>query len=97
MAARKEHIPLIKIDEVVVLGEVTLTASAVHLLLERDIDITFLDRYGQFKGRLSPPFSKNAILRLAQYRAHEDMARRCEFARHFVIGKLSNQRQRFQR
>ena len=41
--ARKERIPLVKIDEVVVLGEVTLTASAVHLLLERDIEITYFD------------------------------------------------------
>ena len=98
--ARKERIPLIKIDEVVVLGEVTLTASAIHLLLERDIEITFLGQYGQFKGRLSPPFSKNAVLRMAQYRAHQDMTRRCELARRFVIGKLSNQRtmlQRYQR
>ena len=95
--ARKERIPLIKIDEVVVLGEVTLTASALHLLLEREIEITFLSHYGQFKGRLSPPFSKNAVLRMAQYRAHADMTRRCELARRFVIGKLSNQRQRLQR
>ena len=95
--ARKERIPLIKIDEVVVLGEVTLTASAVHLLLERDIEITYLSHFGQFKGRLSPPFSKNAVLRLAQYRAHQDMAKRCELARRFVIGKLTNQRQRLQR
>lgn len=90
--ARKERIPLIKIDEVVVFGEVTLTASAVHLLLERDIEITFLGHYGKFKGRLSPPFSKNAILRLAQYRAHQDMTTRCELARRFVRGKLTNQR-----
>jgi CRISPR-associated protein Cas1 len=95
--ARKERIPLIKVDEVVVVGEVTMTASALHLLLEREIEITFLGPYGQFKGRLSPPFSKNAILRLAQYRAHQDMTKRCELARRFVIGKLSNQRQRLQR
>jgi CRISPR-associated protein Cas1 len=95
--ARKERVPLIKIDEVVVLGEVTLTASAMHLLLEHDIEITFLGHYGQFKGRLSPSFSKNAVLRIAQYRAHQDMAKRCELARRFVIGKLSNQRQRLQR
>lgn len=94
---RKEHIPLIKIDEVAVFGEITLTTSAVHLLLERNIEITFLGYYGQFKGRLSPPFSKNAILRMAQYRAHEDMVKRCELARRFVIGKLMNQRQRLQR
>ncbi len=98
--ARKERIPLIKIDEVVVLGEVTLTASAIHMLLERNIEITFLGHYGQFKGCLSPPFSKNAILRMAQYRAHTDMTTRCALARRFVIGKLSNQRtmlQRYQR
>ncbi len=94
---RKERVPLIKIDEVVVLGEVTLTASAIHLLLERDVEITYLGHFGQFKGRLSPPFSKNAVLRLAQYRAHSDMNRRCELARRFVLGKLSNQRQRLQR
>src|SRR2546428_12601096 len=96
-SARKEHIPLVKIDEVVVLGEVTMTASAIHLLLERDIEITFLSHFGQFKGRLSPPFSKNALLRMAQYRAHQDIAKRCELARRFVIGKLTNQRQRLQR
>ena len=98
--ARKERIPLVKIDEVVVLGEITLTASALHLLLERDIEITFLGYYGQFKGRLSPSFSKNALLRLAQYRAHLDMRKRCELARRFVSGKLMNQRtmlQRYQR
>ncbi len=95
--ARKEHIPLVKIDEVVVLGEITMTASAIHLLLERNIEITYLNQFGQFKGRLSPPLSKNAILRMAQYRAHQDMSMRCELARRFVFGKLSNQRQRLQR
>src|SRR6266699_2070996 len=95
--ARKERIPLIKVDEVVGLGEVTLSASALHLLLERNIEITFLGHYGQFKGQLSPSFSKNAILRMAQYRAHQEMTRRCELARRFVIGKLTNQRTMLQR
>jgi CRISPR-associated protein Cas1 len=34
---------------------------------------------------------------MAQYRAHQDMTTRCELARRFVLGKLSNQRQRLQR
>lgn len=97
MPARNERISLVKVDDVVVVGEVTLTASALHLLLDRNIEINFLSHYGKFKGRLSPPFSKNALLRLAQYRAHADMSRRCKLARQFVIGKLSNQRQRLQR
>ncbi len=96
LAARKEHTPLITIDEAVVFGKITLTASALRLLLERNIEITFLGPYGQFKGRLSPPFSRNAILPMARYRAHQDMARRCELARRFVIGKLANQRLRLQ-
>src|SRR5437764_10491067 len=70
--ARKERIPLVKVDDVVVMGEVTMTASALHLLLERNIEIGFMSHFGQFKGRLSPPFSKNALLRMAQYRAHVD-------------------------
>jgi CRISPR-associated protein Cas1 len=96
-AARKERVPLLNIDDVAVLGEITMTASALHLLLERNIEITFLGHYGQFKGLLAPPFSKNALLRMAQYRTHQDMALRCELARRFVIGKLSNQRALLQR
>lgn len=98
--ARKERIPLIKIDGVVVMGEVTLTASALHLLLERNIEVNFLNYFGQFKGKLSPPLSKNSLLRLAQHQAHHDLSKRAELARRFVIGKLSNQRtllQRYQR
>ena len=95
--ARKERVPLLNIDDVAVLGEITMTASALHLLLERNIEITFLGHYGQFKGQLAPPFSKNAMLRMAQYRAHHDMTLRCELARRFVIGKLSNQRTLLQR
>ena len=95
--ARKERIPLVKIDDVVVMGEVTMTASALHLLLDRNIEITFLTHFGKFKGQLTPPFSKNAALRMAQHRAHVDMSKRSELARRFVTGKLSNQRTMLQR
>ncbi len=95
--ARKEIIPLAKVDDVVVIGEVTMTASALHLLLERNIEVTFLSYFGKYKGHLSPPFSKNALLRMAQHRAHQDMTKRSTLARRFVIGKLSNQRTMLQR
>ncbi len=96
-AAYKKRIPLVKVHDVVVMGEVTLTASALHLLLEKNIEIHFLNHYGAFKGRLSPELSKNSLLRMAQHRAHNDLTRRCELARRFVIGKLSNQRTMLQR
>lgn len=96
-SATKRRIPLVKIDEVIVMGEVTLTASALHMLLEKNIEIHFLSHFGHFKGRLTPGLSKNSLLRMAQHRAHNDMSRRCELARRFVIGKLSNQRTMLQR
>jgi CRISP-associated protein Cas1 len=90
--AYKKRIPLIKVDDVVVMGEVTLTASALHLLLDKKVEIHFLDAIGRFKGCLSPGISKNSLLRMAQHRCHQDIQKRCELARRFVVGKLSNQR-----
>jgi CRISPR-associated protein Cas1 len=95
--AYKKSIPLIKVDEVIVMGEVTMTASALHMLLDKNIEIHYLDRIGRFKGRLTPGLSKNSLLRLAQHRAHNDLTKRCDIARRFVIGKLSNQRTMLQR
>jgi CRISPR-associated protein Cas1 len=95
--ATKRRIPLAKVDSVVVLGEVTMTASAIHLLLERDTEIHYLSRYGHYKGSTSPVLTKNSLLRLAQHRGHVSIAQRSELARRFVIGKLSNQRRLLQR
>ena len=61
VASYKKRIPLIKIHDVVVMGEVTMTASALHLLLEKNIEVHFLTQYGKFKGRLSPELSKNLL------------------------------------
>jgi CRISPR-associated protein Cas1 len=96
-SARKKCIPLIKVEDVVVMGDVTIMASAVRLLLERNIEIHFLNHYGVFQGRLTPGLSKNSLLRLAQHRAHHETRKRCQLARSFVIGKLSNQRTMLQR
>ena len=95
--ACKKRIPLHKVDDVVVMGEITMTTSAISLLMEKQIEIHFLNQYGQFKGKLSPPLSKNSLLRMAQHRAHTDLDKRCELARRFVIGKMANQRTMLQR
>lgn len=90
--ARQVRVPLIKIDQVVVLGNVTLTTPALAALLERRVEVAFCSTHGRFHGRLSPPLSKNAPLRLAQYRAHADMALGAALATRFVVGKLTNMR-----
>nr|BBH92937.1 CRISPR-associated endonuclease Cas1 [Thermogemmatispora argillosa] len=93
----KKRIPLIKVEEVVVMGDVTLTAAALDLLLERKIPVHFLREHGSFQGSLIPETTKNALLRIAQHQAHHDPQRRLLLASRFVIGKLSNQRRLLQR
>jgi CRISPR-associated protein Cas1 len=89
---RKVEVPLIKVSQVVVSGEVTLTTSALHTLLESGIEVCFLSLHGHFRGRLSPPVAKNAFVRKAQYQAHTDLTRALLVAQACVRGKLDNMR-----
>jgi CRISPR-associated protein Cas1 len=90
--ARKVEVPLIKVDQVIILGDSTLTSPALAALLEQKTEIVFLSAYGQFRGRVTPSESRNSLLRLAQFRAHEQPKTSFELARLFVAGKLHNQR-----
>src|SRR5947209_2890255 len=89
---RKIEVPLIKVTQVVISGDITLTTPAVHTLLEAGIEICYLSMYGHFRGRLSPPVAKNALLRREQYRAHADSQRALQIAQACVKGKLENMR-----
>lgn len=86
------RIPLIKIEQVVVLADSTLTTPALLALLEQRADICFCTYNGQFAGRLAGEFSRNGLLRIEQHRAHNDYARRVALAQSFVGAKLANQR-----
>jgi CRISPR-associated protein Cas1 len=89
---RTVEVPLIKVSQVVVSGDVTLTTPALHTLLELGIEVCFLSMYGHFRGRLSPPVTKNIFLRREQHRAHADAQRAVEIAQACVRGKLENMR-----
>ncbi len=89
---RKTEIPLIRVSQIVVAGDVTLTTPALHTLLERGIEVCFLSMYGHFRGRLSPPVAKNALIRREQYRVHTDPQKALLVAQACVKGKLTNMR-----
>ncbi len=89
---RKQRIPLMKIDQVVVQGDATITSPALRALLEQRVDVCFLTYHGRFVGRLTPAFSKNSLIRIEQHRAHNDPPQRLKLAASFVYGKLSNLR-----
>ncbi|GCE09283.1 type I-D CRISPR-associated endonuclease Cas1d [Dictyobacter aurantiacus] len=89
---RTVEVPIHKVTQVVISGDVTVTTPALHLLLERGIEVCYLSMYGQFRGRLSPPVAKNAFLRRSQHRAHIDEQQALHIARACVKGKLENMR-----
>ena len=85
-------VPLLKVEEVVILGNITISTPALASLLEAKVQISYLTKYGHYLGSLSPILTKNSILRLAQHEAHKDAAKRHAIAQRFVTGKLRNMR-----
>lgn len=89
---RKVRVPLIKLDKVVIYGNITLTSPVIAALLEQRVDICFCSERGRFLGLLASPLSKNSLIRIEQHRAHNDPVRAFTLARAFVRGKLANMR-----
>ncbi len=86
------EVPLIKVDQVVVMGEITLTTPALTALLATGVEVCYLSEHGDYLGRLSPPFSKNTFIRQRQYALGTDAAKVLQLAQQFISGKLENQR-----
>lgn len=85
-------LPLLHVDQLILVGNVQLTTQAAAALLQQGIDVVFLSQNYRFRGRLIGQGSKLAALRHAQLRAAQDAARSLDIARRFVAGKLANQR-----
>ncbi len=91
-AKRKVRVPMMKVTQVVVMADSTVTTPALLALLDQQVNVSFCDYHGRFRGQLAPGMSRNGQLRIAQYAAQADYGRRVGFARAFVAGKLANQR-----
>jgi CRISP-associated protein Cas1 len=90
-------LPLLKIEDVLVYGNVSLSTPALKKLLDRGVPVSLLTVRGRFQGRLVGPVSAHAALRRQQYRRADD-ARYClRQARAHVGGKLRNARAVLQR
>jgi len=86
-------IPLVKIEQVRVIGRgVTLTTALMMYLLDYGIDTVFLSGAQRYRGRLLGPESGHGALRTLQVRAAENDDRALALARAVVRGKLVNQR-----
>lgn len=84
-------VPIIHVEQVVVVGNAQITTPAVALLLRKEVDVVFLSRYGKYRGRLMTTGSKFAQLRHQQLRLLEDGRRTLVLARELVVAKLTGQ------
>ena len=90
-------VPLVKITDIVVFGNVGLTTPAIKRLLDRGVDVTFMTVEGRYHGRLVGEATAHVALRQAQYARAADPAWALRQAQAIVEGKLRNQRALLQR
>lgn len=86
-----QEVRLGDLERVVILGGAAgLTSQAAAGLMEAGIETAFLSSTGRFRGWLSPAKGRGVTLRLAQFAAYTDPARRLELARAVVAQKIRN-------
>lgn len=88
---------IFKLEQLVLVGNVSLSPPALACLLDRGVDTVFMSMNGRYRGRLQGPFSKNITLRCEQFRRMTDPTFCLAIARAMVAGKLSNLRTALQR
>lgn len=78
--------------QLVLMGNVSLTAPALHELMRREIPVSWYSYGGWFLGHTIGTGHRNVELRTAQYRASFDDRRCLRLARGLVDAKLRNAR-----
>jgi CRISPR-associated protein Cas1 len=85
------EIPFMKVDSIVVFGNIQITTQLMRDLFERGIDITYMTRYGRYIGSGKSAVSKNIFLKLAQYDRYKDENYRLKTMKKIIKTKASNQ------
>jgi CRISPR-associated protein Cas1 len=88
----KLRVPVHHLESVVVFEHVMVSPSAMGLLAEHGVSLTFLSYSGRLLARVDAPVSGNVLLRRKQFRA-ADVPEKClALAKSFVAGKIQNAR-----
>lgn len=82
--------PIHEVDSVMLFGRVGLTTPAIELLLENEIETAFFSLGGRLRGQLTPPKTKNNLLRFAQYDKCRIESFSLTLARELISAKLEN-------
>ena len=84
------EVPCLKLDAVLVFGNVQFTTQAAVEMLDHGIELALLSTSGRLRGQLTPPKAKNVYLRVAQYDLHRSGELALGFAREVVQAKIAN-------
>lgn len=82
------EIPLAQVDRIVIIGNIQISTPALALLLDKEIPVSFVTTYGNYRGKLKPPTHKNIALRLKQYERYNDRIFRLNHSKEIVRAKL---------
>lgn len=84
-------VPIIKIDNLSIIGNVQISTQALHMLLTNGVDISYFSYSGEYLGHTAAEASKNVFLRFEQYNFYLNENRRLEMAKKIVRNKIQNQ------
>jgi CRISPR-associated protein Cas1 len=87
-----QEVHAFKVEQVVLMGQIQVSAPTIAFLLQEGIDTVFLSLHGKYRGRLVAKFGKNILLRKAQFEKMGDPIFSLNLAKKYVEGKLYNQR-----
>lgn len=92
-----KELPLMKIEQLVLVGNVQVTTQAGKYMVGQGIDVVFLTTTGTFNYRYDKSETKFANLRRQQIDLCNNPQRSLEIARQIIVGKINNQRVVLQR
>lgn len=86
------RVPLHNLESIVTTGYLGASPALMRKCAEKNISLTFLTPTGKFGSRVTGGVTGNVTLRKKQYRISDNEEESLAIARHFIIGKLYNQR-----
>jgi len=84
------EVPVIKVDRVMLFGNIQVTAQTVAFLLDSSVDLCYLSSKGRYRGRLAAAESKNVLLRVAQYERYLDDDFQLHISKALVEAKIKS-------
>ncbi len=84
------ELPCADIDHVMVFGNVQITTQALQELLQHGIELALFTFSGKLIGQLTPPKSKNILLRIEQFKKYQDEHFRLHVAKMCVHRKIES-------